>query len=81
MELLVIASLLFYKNKKYNKKKIENIQRGNDSISYNLLVENYNLLDKTNKRIINFDKDAEFRDLNRELKGIATNIVVNDIIF
>ena len=33
---------------------------------------------KTNPSIIIVDKDAEFNDQNRELKGLCTDIVVND---
>tara|TARA_B110000211_G_scaffold186207_1_gene211337 strand:+ start:2113 stop:3660 length:1548 start_codon:yes stop_codon:yes gene_type:complete len=42
------------------------------------LLKNVPLLSKSRKTIIAIDREEEFKDMSRELKGIATDIVVND---
>ena len=62
----LIGSLMYFKKKDtHTEEHIDIIKTVPDII-------------KTNPSIIIIDKDTEFNDQNRELKGLCTDIVVND---
>ena len=71
MDLLLVSGLIgsFI----YFKKEDTHIEDKNIDI-----IKNVPDIIKTNPSIIIIDKDSEFNDQNRELKGLCTDIVVND---
>jgi len=69
----IIPILIFYL---YNKDKFkENIDI---DIDLDKIIENIPEVHKYNKKIMNIDTKAEFNDMEREMKGLCTDIVVND---